>query len=448
MVAAGSTVPSGLRLGHRGRGGGGLRLRPAGRRWPEARRSGHRGCGRGGRSGRGAGRALDRQPLLDAVEAGHHTLGAVVGAGEQHAGADQLEQQPRSGGALELGETVGDQLGGAAEVRPPEAGRLRGEPLPLVLRYVDQAGRRGVGDGRDDHQVPEPAQQVLGEAARVLPGLDHLVDDAEHGPPVTGGEGVDHLVQQGVGGEAQQRGGQVVGHPLGAGAAHQLVEHRERVPRRPAAGPDHERQRGRVDRDPLAVAQLAEVVRQRARRDQPERVVVGPGPDRADHLVGLGGREDELEVLGWLLDELQQRVEALRRHHVRLVDDVDLVAAVDRGEERPLPQVTGVVDAAVAGGVDLDHVDGARAAAGQVGAGAAHPARLVGRALLAVEAAGQDPGAGGLAAAARPGEEVGVVDPVVVERRPQRGRDVVLADDLGERLRPVAAVEGEGCFHA
>ena len=49
------------------------------------------------------------------------------------------------------------------------------------------------------------------------------------------------------------------------------------------------------------------------------------------------------------------------RDHVRLVDDVDLVAAADRGEERPLAQVTGVVDAAVAGRVDLDHVDGARA---------------------------------------------------------------------------------------
>jgi hypothetical protein len=46
---------------------------------------------------------------------------------------------------------------------------------------------------------------------------------------------------------------------------------------------------------------------------------------------------------------------------VRLVDDVDLVAAVDRREEGAFPQVAGVVDAAVAGRVDLDDVDRARA---------------------------------------------------------------------------------------
>ena len=66
-------------------------------------------------------------------------------------------------------------------------------------------------------------------------------------------------------------------------------------------------------------------------------------------------------------------------------------------------------------------------------------------ALLAVERAGEDPGARGLAAAAGAGEEVGVVDPVVRQRRAQRLGDVVLADDLGERLGPVAAVEREGC---
>ena len=132
------------------------------------------------------------------------------------------------------------------------------------------------------------------------------------------------------------------------------------------------------------------------------------------------------------------------RDHVRLVDDVDLVAAAHRREERLLAQVAGVVDTAVGRRVDLDHVDRARAAAGQVAAAVALAARVGDRRLLAVERAGQDPGAGGLAAAARAGEEVGVVDPVVGERRAQRLGDVLLPDDLGEGLRPVAAVQREG----
>ena len=169
--------------------------------------------------------------------------------------------------------------------------------------------------------------------------------------------------------------------------------------------------------------------------------------DGADDLVGLGGGEDELQVRRRLLDELEQRVEALRRHHVRLVDDVDLVAAADRGEEGAFAQVTGIVDAAVAGGVDLDDVEAARAAAGEVAAALALAARLGDRRLLAVERAGEDAGAGGLAASARAREQVGVVHPVGRQRVTQGFGDVVLPDDLGEGLRPITAVEGKGCVH-
>ena len=103
----------------------------------------------------------------------------------------------------------------------------------------------------------------------------------------------------------------------------------------------------------------------RRRRDQPERVVVGARADGGQHLVRLGGGEDEDEELRRLLDHLEQGVEALRGHHVGLVDDVDLVAAVDRGEEGAFAQVARVLDTAVAGRVDLDHVDRAGTVGGQ-----------------------------------------------------------------------------------
>ena len=70
------------------------------------------------------------------------------------------------------------------------------------------------------------------------------------------------------------------------------------------------------------------------------------------------------------------------------------------------------------------------------------PSRLaVGAEVQAVEGAGQDARGGGLAGAARAGEEVGVADAVVADRVPERGRDVVLADQLREFLRPVLAVQ-------
>ncbi len=167
--------------------------------------------------------------------------------------------------------------------------------------------------------------------------------------------------------------------------------------------------------------------------------------DGADDLVRLRRREDEHDVLGRLLDDLQQGVEALRRDHVRLVEDEDLVPVARRGERRALAQVTGVVDAAVAGGVDLDDVERARPAAGELDARGAHAARDVRRPLGAVEAAREDAGRRRLAAAARAAEQVRVVDAAVLQGLHQRDRDVLLADHLAEGLGPVAPVQG--CRH-
>src|SRR4051794_18621263 len=63
------------------------------------------------------------------------------------------------------------------------------------------------------------------------------------------------------------------------------------------------------------------------------------------------------------------------------------------------------------------------------------------RGLLAVQRAGEDPRRGRLAAAARPAEQVGVVDPAAVDGVDQRGGDVLLPDHLGEGRRAVLPVE-------
>ncbi len=177
------------------------------------------------------------------------------------------------------------------------------------------------------------------------------------------------------------------------------------------------------------------------RRHEPERIVVSPGPDGRDDLLRLGGREDELEVRRRLLDQLQQRIEALAGHHVRLVNDVDLEAAGHRGIEGPFPQVPGVVHAAMRGGVDLDDIDAAGAGGRERDAGRALAAGVGGRALLAVQRASQDPRARGLAAAARAAEQVGMMHPPAAQRLAERLGDLVLALDLGEAGRAVPAVE-------
>ena len=62
-------------------------------------------------------------------------------------------------------------------------------------------------------------------------------------------------------------------------------------------------------------------------------------------------------MLGRLFERLQERVERLLREHVDFVDDVDLVPHAAGPHGHVLPQLANLVDAAVAGAVDFQHVD-------------------------------------------------------------------------------------------
>src|SRR5205823_1181428 len=75
------------------------------------------------------------------------------------------------------------------------------------------------------------------------------------------------------------------------------------------------------------------------------------------NLLNLGRGEDEFDVRRRFFERLQERVERLAREHVDFVDDVDLVPAAGRAGGDLLADGPHVVDAAVAGPVDLAHVD-------------------------------------------------------------------------------------------
>ena len=78
---------------------------------------------------------------------------------------------------------------------------------------------------------------------------------------------------------------------------------------------------------------------------------------RRQHLREVGRAEDEDEVRRRLLDQLQQRVPRRVRELVRLVEDVDLVAALDRLQHDAVADLADVVDAALRRRVHLDHVE-------------------------------------------------------------------------------------------
>ena len=140
-----------------------------------------------------------------------------------------------------------------------------------------------------------------------------------------------------------------------------------------------------------------------------------------------------------LLEDLQQRVERLAGQPLRLVDDVDLLAALRGRGGRALAKLPGVLDAAVGRRVDLDDVQ--VLAVADPDALLALVARLGGRALHAVDHLRQDPGGGGLARAPRTAEQVGVGQPALADRADQGPHDVLLPDDLARRLRAVLPVQ-------
>jgi len=144
-------------------------------------------------------------------------------------------------------------------------------------------------------------------------------------------------------------------------------------------------------------------------------------------------------VVGRLLERLQNGVRGLLGEHVRLVHDVDLHAAAGRPQRHPIADLADVVDAAVAGRIHFDHVDG-----GGVVDAATRLADEAGgdrRPLLAVDRFGQDLGHGGLTGAARTGEQVCVRNPVELDGVSERLHHVRLPDHLAEVLRAMGAVE-------
>ena len=130
----------------------------------------------------------------------------------------------------------------------------------------------------------------------------------------------------------------------------------------------------------------------------------------------------------------KQRVERVRRQHVHLVDEVHLEAAARRRVLHVVEQLASVVDLRARRGVDLDEVDEPPLV--DRDASRAHAARLRDDARLAVQCLREQPRDRGLADAARAGEQVRVVQPVLFEGVHERLHDVRLPDQLVEAPRP------------
>ncbi len=218
--------------------------------------------------------------------------------------------QPRRRGAGHLGERGVGDIRCARKFSGAEIVGLNVEPGDLVCRHAAQNGLCTFRHGLDDDQVAEALQQILDEAARIMAGLDDAVHCAEHGGCVGRGNSLHDVIQQGGMRIAQEGNGKLIVQAAWPRTRHQLVQDGQGVPDGAGACSNDQGQHTGCHRHVLLLAQEFQVGHQGLRRHEPEGVVVGAGPDGADHLVRFRGGENELDVFRRLFHDLEQGVEA------------------------------------------------------------------------------------------------------------------------------------------
>ena len=310
------------------------------------------------------------------------------------------------------------------------------ETLARPGQEVDRLGLRIEPQNQEGAQrVAESAQKLRG----VVPIVEEILDESEHPGPVSVRRDLEERQVSILVDEAEHAADVREFHRVSPEGEH-LVEGGERVADA-AFGPARNRpQRPRFGRDSLRLEHRLQPARDVLHGDSPEVEPLAAGHDgrrAALDLLRLGGGEGEDHAWRRLLEDLQERVPRVAREHVRLIEDVDLVAFLARGRVRgPAAEVPGILDAPVARRVDFHDVERGASGPDPLARGA-RAARFAGGAVGAVQGHREDARRRRLPDPARAAEEIRVADPAGLDRGLQRGPDVVLSDQLREASGPV-----------
>ena len=158
--------------------------------------------------------------------------------------------------------------------------------------------------------------------------------------------------------------------------------------------------------------------------------------------MGFGRRQDKDNVRRRLFQRLEQGIGCFFGKHVDFVDNVDFIAGLVGSVVDFLPEVSNFINAAVAGGVNLDNVQG-----GPLGYGLAQGAGIAGFTLAVIKAVhrlGQDTSGTGLTGAPGTAEKVGMRNMAAAQSVQQRLGDLYLADDISQGLGAPSAIKNLG----
>ena len=233
------------------------------------------------------------------------------------------------------------------------------------------AGDR-VGDRLDHRHLLQQRRHLLERAGRRQAEAAQAVDRGDQRRAVARRGGLDAADRMAAIDRAEHLAHARFLDPAAA-VGDRLVGERLGIAHRAARRARDQLQRARLGGDVLGREDRGEMLGDRRRRHRPQVELEAAREHRRRHLLRIGRGEDELEVVGRLLERLQHRVEGVAREHVHFVDQVDLEAADDRLVDRLVEQARDLLDAPVRRRIELDEID--EAAGVDVAARRAHAAR-------------------------------------------------------------------------
>src|SRR5579862_8416366 len=278
-----------------------------------------------------------------------------------------------------------------------------GERRALLGRSGDQI-RIGAANARDQqvaHVSNRFAAEVLEVAAFFLKGVDKTKGAVGR----AGGDGFHQFVQRIFGNHAEQFAYFLVGNVVAAIGA-RLFEKRQGIAHAAFGHAGNDGDGAVGNGQILFFGDVFDALGDFIKGERAKMKMLGTRTDSVFELLGLRGGHDENDSVGGLFQSFQQGVGSFAGKHVGLVKDNHLAAGSRGSVAHHFAQFANLVNAAVGGRVNFDHVE--RGAGDNFLAGIADAARLGGRALCAVQCLGENAGGRSFSHAAGAGKNVGV----------------------------------------
>src|SRR6266853_3417569 len=233
---------------------------------------------------------------------------------------------------------------------------------------------------------------------------------------------------------------------LSAGRSNGLVENRKCVTHGSVAGLGQQSESVIVSLNILAVGEVAQLAHDVVELHGAKTEVLAARANGLGNVLGLRGGQHENHMIRRLLQRFQQGVEGGIGDLMSFVENVDFETVTCRTVAGAFAQFANLVNAAVGGGIDLDYIDGISGA--DLSAGFADATRLQHGLFrgAAVQRHGQNARHGRLANATMSAEDVAVSGSALLDGVLQSTGNVLLADDVGELLRPVFTCQ-DGIAH-